>query len=177
VALEVLAAQGSRGLTHRAVDRAAGLPPGSTSNYFRTRSALLSAALRRHVELELPASGELEETPALSLSRDQAKGVILAGVDYILEPRRRALLAARYELVLESTRRPALKRDFEAARERFVRLAETLLRASGCSSPRPHAVQLVALIDGLLLDQLLATSFALDRKGIEQAIERQLATC
>jgi hypothetical protein len=133
--------------------------------------------LRRHVELELPASGELEAVPDLSLSRDQAKDVILAGVDYILEPGRRALLAARYELVLESTRRPALKRDFEPARERFVRLAETLLRASGCSASRLHAVQLVVLIDGLLLDQLLATSFTLDRKGIEQAIDRQLATC
>lgn len=42
-ALAVLAAEGSRGLTHRAVDEAAGLPSGSTSNHFRTRSALLEA--------------------------------------------------------------------------------------------------------------------------------------
>ena len=33
-ALEVLEADGGRGLTHRAVDRRAGLPQGSTSNYF-----------------------------------------------------------------------------------------------------------------------------------------------
>jgi hypothetical protein len=32
-------------LTHRAVDREAGLAEGSTSNYFGTREALLTAAL------------------------------------------------------------------------------------------------------------------------------------
>ncbi|HEX5919668.1 MAG TPA: TetR family transcriptional regulator, partial [Nocardioides sp.] len=35
-ALELVGTQGMRGLTHRAVDAAAGLPAGSTSNYFRT---------------------------------------------------------------------------------------------------------------------------------------------
>ena len=41
-ALELVGTQGMRGLTHRAVDAAADLPPGSTSNYFRTRAALLN---------------------------------------------------------------------------------------------------------------------------------------
>ena len=54
-ALEVLEAEGGRGLTHRAVDRRAGLPEGSTSNYFQTREALLTAALSRLVELERPS--------------------------------------------------------------------------------------------------------------------------
>ena len=40
-ALRVLAEHGMRGLTHRAVDEAAGIPPGSTSYYFRSRSALV----------------------------------------------------------------------------------------------------------------------------------------
>jgi AcrR family transcriptional regulator len=51
-AIAVLAGQGARGLTHRAVDRAAGLPPGTTSNYARTREALLTLALTRIAELD-----------------------------------------------------------------------------------------------------------------------------
>src|SRR5690348_5666405 len=51
-ALALLAAAGMRGLTHRAVDKAAGLPAGSTSNLARTRAALLELALRRLTELE-----------------------------------------------------------------------------------------------------------------------------
>src|SRR6185503_4558551 len=54
-ALAVLDAEGGRGLTHRAVDRQAALPQGSTSNYFQTREALLTAALMRLVELERPS--------------------------------------------------------------------------------------------------------------------------
>ncbi len=44
-AIEVVAAEGLRGLTHRAVDARAGLSAGSTSYYYRTRIALLEAVL------------------------------------------------------------------------------------------------------------------------------------
>ncbi|MGA5424823.1 TetR/AcrR family transcriptional regulator [Streptomyces lavendulocolor] len=51
-ALALLAERGMRGLTHRAVDEAAGLPQGSTSNYARTRQALLETAVRRLADRE-----------------------------------------------------------------------------------------------------------------------------
>src|ERR1700712_1306536 len=41
-AVRVVARSGLRGLTHRAVDREAGLPEGSCSAYMRTRLALLT---------------------------------------------------------------------------------------------------------------------------------------
>lgn len=55
-AIEVLAEQGGRGLTHRAVDTAAGVPSGTTKNYFPSREALLRAVAERCAELyrELP---------------------------------------------------------------------------------------------------------------------------
>jgi DNA-binding transcriptional regulator YbjK len=52
-AIEVLATDGGRGLTHRAVDAAADLPPGTTKNYFPTRQSLLLAAAERCAELYL----------------------------------------------------------------------------------------------------------------------------
>ncbi|MEU6441613.1 TetR/AcrR family transcriptional regulator [Streptomyces sp. NPDC047046] len=42
-ALAVLAAEGGRGLTHRSVDAAAGVPVGTAKNYFPTREDLLRA--------------------------------------------------------------------------------------------------------------------------------------
>ncbi len=60
-AVHLLAERGMRGLTHRAVDEAAGLPLGSTSYYARTRAALLGVALARMTSLE---AGEFAEAVA-----------------------------------------------------------------------------------------------------------------
>lgn len=43
-AIEVLADQGARGLTFRAVDTRAGVPAGTTSNYFTSRDELFTQA-------------------------------------------------------------------------------------------------------------------------------------
>ncbi|MDP1136395.1 TetR family transcriptional regulator, partial [Klebsiella pneumoniae] len=77
-ALALLAERGMRGLTHRAVDEAAGLPQGSTSNHARTRLALLETAVRRQAEREAailtptempdPADGRAALTGALALA-------------------------------------------------------------------------------------------------------------
>ena len=40
-AVELLGTEGLRALTHARVDAQAGVPKGSTSNYFRTRAQLL----------------------------------------------------------------------------------------------------------------------------------------
>src|SRR6186713_2034497 len=44
-AVELLGAEGVRALSHARVDERAGLPPGSTSNWFRTRRALLGGVV------------------------------------------------------------------------------------------------------------------------------------
>jgi DNA-binding transcriptional regulator YbjK len=174
-ALSVLAAEGARGLTHRAVDSAAGLAEGSTSNCFRTRAALLAAALAMHVELDLGPAGEVIVGPLEPLERTRARALILAGLWHVLGDR--TLLLARYELVLEASRRQALHAELSEARARFVSLAEAVLEASGCESPRAHAIQLVACLDGILMDQLIDADAALDREAIEQLLDRLLDSC
>jgi len=176
-ALEVLGELGSKGLTHRAVDNAAGVPQGSTTNFFPTRSKLLQAALRRHVELDTPPTGYLAGISDLKLTRDEARELVMAALDRLLEPSARPMLAARYELVLESNRRPDLHAEFEPARANFVGLAEALLRARDCHHPEERAVQLVAVLDGVLMDQLLNAPSALTRRAIEDLVDRQLDTC
>lgn len=52
-AIEVLGTRGLRGLTHRAVDEVAAVPPGTVSNHFRSRSALVKGVVERMVEQDL----------------------------------------------------------------------------------------------------------------------------
>jgi DNA-binding transcriptional regulator YbjK len=176
-ALTVLAEHGSRGLTHRAVDEAAGLPVGSTSNYFRTRSALLEAALARHIELDLPPSDLIDQIGDMELDRDAVRSLFVAALGRVIDPGARSFIAARYELMLESTRRPDLRGRYARSRERVADLTEMVLRASGCQSPREHAMQIVILMDGIALDQLLDADRALDLAGVEAALDRLLADC
>jgi AcrR family transcriptional regulator len=52
-ALAVVADKGLKGLTHRAVDAAAAVAEGTTSNYFRNRAALVDAVVGRLEALDL----------------------------------------------------------------------------------------------------------------------------
>lgn len=178
-ALAVLGSEGSRGLTHRAVDEAAGLPPGSTSNYFRTREALLEAAARRHLELDMPPAELLEaltkdKTP---ITREQLKALIFAALEPVLAESTRGRLLARYELTLESNRREELHAVMDELRRTVTELTTIALRRSGCKDPEPHARHLVVVLDGISVDQVSATSPTLDRAAIEQLIDRFLKTC
>src|SRR3954454_9248013 len=51
-AMELLGAEGVRALSHARVDARAGLPAGSTSNWFRTRRALLAGVVDWMAERE-----------------------------------------------------------------------------------------------------------------------------
>jgi DNA-binding transcriptional regulator YbjK len=51
--IQLLADGGAKGLSHLKVDTKAGVPEGTTSFYFRTRSALLHAVAERVAELDL----------------------------------------------------------------------------------------------------------------------------
>ncbi|MFE2157878.1 TetR/AcrR family transcriptional regulator [Streptomyces lydicus] len=170
-ALRLLAARGMRGLTHRAVDEAAGLPQGSTSNLARTRAALLEAAVGRLAEREAavltpdelprpqrdrPSGAEAgagaasgagaaaggAEVPAL------AEALSLALHRYLTH--HRELLLARYELALEATRRPALREVYDRAGRAFREPVVAMLAAAGSAAPERHALSVVAWCDGVL---------------------------
>src|ERR1700739_3733028 len=52
-AIQLLADDGAKGLSHLKVDRKAEVPDGTSSFYFRTRAALLRAVAERVAELDL----------------------------------------------------------------------------------------------------------------------------
>jgi DNA-binding transcriptional regulator YbjK len=149
-AIDVLAAQGSRGLTHRAVDAAAGLPPGSTSYYLRTREALLQAVVDRMVELDQGASGEIDLPSDIA---GVTSAIAAMMMDYLVRSRKRTL--ARYELSMEASRYPELHKIVVDGGRELRSLAVTLLQTLGSSDPRRHARMLVAYCDGMLYESLI----------------------
>ncbi|TLF63030.1 TetR/AcrR family transcriptional regulator [Nonomuraea sp. KC401] len=167
-AITLLAERGMRGLTHRAVDEAAGLPPGSTSNLARTRAALLELTLSRLAELELRALGPALASPAAG----PAGGIVdrvAGGLLVQLNDRRRTL--ARYELALEATRRPELREIYDAAGSRFRDPAVALLAAQGSRDPVRHARQLVAFGEGLMFDAIVGAGAMPTFEELRQAVE------
>ncbi|MDX3537554.1 TetR family transcriptional regulator [Streptomyces sp. MB09-01] len=162
-AIGLVAATGLRGLTHRAVDGAAGLPAGSTSYYFRTRTALIGACYQRLAELDLGDVdlgdldlGDLDgESPSALPALDrEAAAAALAGLlhRWLTVGRERQL--ARFELSLEAARNPALEADFLRAGQGPRARAAGILAALGADRPEGAAELLVAWTDGLLYDRL-----------------------
>lgn len=177
-ALGVLESDGGRGLTHRAVDRRAGLPQGSTSNYFATREALLTAALGRLVELERPSVRAMQElVPDGPYQPHRAAELVADLVRGWLTPERAGLALARYELFLEARRRPEFQLALDQVRREYLVLVEQLLPTAGCRDPHRHAPQLLALLDGLVLNQLLQPATELPDDGLVDQLERFFATC
>jgi AcrR family transcriptional regulator len=140
-AITVLADHGARGLTHRAVDQAAGLSPGTTSNYARTREALLTLTLTRIAELDL---AEGAATAGSGLADDVARMVH----QWIIEPGRRQRFLARLELAFEATRRPELRAAYDEMGRGFRTEAARLLAAAGSAHPERDAWTLIAWVEG-----------------------------
>jgi len=119
-ALQLLADDGTKGLSHLKVDARAGVPDGTTSFYFRTRSALLHAVAERIVELDLATLQAVADSPGLgdaSPASALAKVVIQTGEEPNLTRTK-----ARYELTMQATRDPAMAAILERATRAFTKL-------------------------------------------------------
>ncbi|MGY1456823.1 TetR/AcrR family transcriptional regulator [Streptomyces sp. SS8] len=149
-AIDLLAERGLRGLTHRAVDEAAGLPQGSTSNHARTREALLETAVRRLAVREARVLGPAQRMPGPGDDPGTpAEAVALALHRYLTHHRH--LAVARYELALEATRRPALRAIYDrAGTAAFREPLVAMMAAAGSTEPERHALSLIAWCDGVM---------------------------
>jgi DNA-binding transcriptional regulator YbjK len=150
-AIEILASAGSRGLTHRAVDRRLGIPEGSTSSYYRTREALVKATAARITELDLETTAESVST---GTSRLETAQLIAALVEDAAAPGNRERSLARYALLVEAAGDGELRRLFRKSRGSFLHEAERLLREAGAKHPSRGAPALAVFINGLVLSRI-----------------------
>ena len=151
-AVRVLAQQGSRGLTHRAIDTAAEVPKGTTSNYFTSRDEVIDAILLRISERLQPDpdihADLAQRPPGVELFTEYLRDIV-----HRLTGDRDAAIAL-FELRLEATRRPHVAEALTAWRQAGLQADIEFNEKMGLPG-RPADITLFHYaLDGLLLDQL-----------------------
>lgn len=164
-AIHLVVTRGLRGLTHRAVDTEAGLPPGSTSYYLRTRDALLTACVDRLLDRDL-AAGVGTMPPDASLPE-----TLTAMVVGITGHRGEDMLA-RYELSLEAVRRPGLRTALVQSGARLREMLAGALAGYGVPDPEAASWPVAALLDGLMYDRLAGAGTSLAADEFAAAVRR-----
>ena len=151
-AIGILADVGVGGLTHRQVDDRAGLPAGTTSNYFRTRQALLEATAARTVDLHWRRVEALR-TVIGPLTRDGVKVLLTRMISEPDEQARRYTLA-RFELFMEGTRRPELRPFLAELQAAAVKSATLIFDAAGFDPTPQQMEELSRLLNGYVFSNL-----------------------
>lgn len=119
-AIRLLADDGVKGVSHLKVDRKAGVPDGTTSFYFRTRSALLQAVAVRVSELDLKdLTAATRSRPATDAVTAGAPSGLATLVMRSTTGARLIRTKARYELALQSVRDPLLDEAFRSYSDQF----------------------------------------------------------
>jgi len=150
-AIDILCDDGVGGLTHRQVDSRADVPAGTTSNYFRTRQALLEATAARTVDLHWQRVESLQSVIG-PLSRDALKALMVRMLEPDEQFRRWTL--ARFELFMESTRREELRPLMKELQAAAVKSATLMFEAAGFT-PTPERIdELSRVLNGFVFSNL-----------------------
>lgn len=158
-ALEIVGSEGMRGLTHRAVDAAAAVPAGSTSNYFRTREALILGIVERFIVRERAmATGPLDEVDP---SPDGVATAVGRFVERALGPDR-AVTLARYAILVETAQNPGLREGMAPGAGQVDRWALDLITRAGSQHRERDLSILANFVTGLVLHELALPSPDLD---------------
>jgi len=151
-AVELVAEGGSHALTHGKIDRRLGLPPGTTSNYARSRRDLVRLVIDRVADIAnlrddpSPAPDTVSEAVAQlvpAFERAVARGTdtrarMALSIDCIADPELHELL---------TTKSPV--------RAKLLGEAETMLAALGVPDPSARATDFIGIMNGLLYDRLV----------------------
>ncbi|WP_324651819.1 TetR/AcrR family transcriptional regulator [Georgenia sp. H159] len=169
-AIDLLGTGGLRALTHRRIDQHAQLPPGSTSNYFRTRDALLTAAADTIVERELAGAG----AAFAPTSTDEFLEALVALVDHITRDQR-TVTTARLVLFMEASHHPALRESLWRGRALFATALEPVLRDLGARDPGTAASAVMACCEGLILHRIARDDDTDVRPALDLVVRAALA--
>jgi DNA-binding transcriptional regulator YbjK len=151
-AISLLGRQGVRGLTHRAVDAAAGLPAGSASNYFRTKDALLNAVVERFVVRERANWDDLAATVSPTTPAELAQAIAAFARDSA--GAHRTLTLARYAILVEAANHPALREQLTSGGSRVRTWFTNWMRIVGSTDPDRDSPLVMNYVAGLVLHEL-----------------------
>ncbi|MFI6930582.1 TetR/AcrR family transcriptional regulator [Streptomyces sp. NPDC050287] len=150
--IEVLAHEGARGLTFRAVDAEAGVPVGTASNYFTGRDDLLRQIDARLHERLAP---DPEVMNAL-LAGPRDRSLVTAFMDDLMDraTRDRTGYLALLEMRLEATRRPELRASFTTSVRGDLEYGMRFHREAGLPGGDETVTVLYLAMLGLILEHL-----------------------
>jgi DNA-binding transcriptional regulator YbjK len=166
-ALAVVAENGIRALTHARVDERAGLPKGSTSNWFRTRAALIGGLVA------FIAEGERADAANLSRPHVQTPDDLIDLFCGLVETEtgpEASRTRARLALSLEAAHDTELLAPLIRQRAIFTDWTAGLLRDVGARHPDEAARTLLAGGNGLVFHRLTVDPEAEIRPVIERAV-------
>lgn len=163
-AIRVLAEGGSRALTHRAVDQTAGVPPGTCSNHFRTRSALTTAVadeLERR-DIRMSDDFDLASVRTGDAVAQLADAFVMAQLAHPNPQRARLALATD----------PGV--DLSAHHDRLREIMVTVITSAGVAAPESAARMVADHVDGVLLHGLTLGTRSIHQGEVAEAVRRLL---
>lgn len=166
-ALALVGEEGIRALTHARVDERAGLPKGSTSNWFRTRDALLTGVVAHLAERE---RADFEHAPHTAIETPDEFIDALSTMIAVQSGPLAARTRARYTLFLEGAASPGLLTPLLEQRAVFVNWTTEHLTRIGAAHPAEAVRTLMATGDGLVLHRLTVDPDAEIRPVVERAV-------
>ncbi len=149
--IEVLARDGARGLTFRAVDQEAGVPAGTASNYFPNRDALLVQVGNRYYERLIPSDEAMAKSRGPQ-TRETMTELMTEVVERVFHFRTGYL--AILELRLEATRRPELQALLTERVRADLDFNISNYRESEMPAGEDAVVMLYLALNWLILDRL-----------------------
>ena len=164
-AVEEVGEHGIRALTHARVDARAGLPKGSTSNWFRTRAALLAGVIEHLAEEERATAPTRDVT-----TPDDLVELVCTLIEIASGPQA-ARTRVRLALSLEEAHNPDLLVPLQVQRATFVEWTADLLTQVGARHPQQAARTLLACGNGLLFHKLTVEPSAEIRPVIERCVQ------
>ncbi|MBP2413843.1 DNA-binding transcriptional regulator YbjK [Arthrobacter stackebrandtii] len=165
-AIRLVGGQGVRALTHARVDAEAGLPKGSTSNWFRTRDALVAGVIVTIAEQE---RAELAAVLTFARTADEVIDILSALVEdatgtHVCRTR------ARYALFLETAATPDARAPMRTQRSMFEEWTRGLMSTLGARDPDAAARAMLAVCAGLIVNRLTVAPEGPIRPVVELAM-------
>ncbi|MGW6390731.1 TetR/AcrR family transcriptional regulator [Streptomyces sp. NPDC055103] len=160
-AIEVLANEGARGLTFRAVDAGAGVPTGTSSNYFSDRDRLLSEVADRIFVRLTPEPGAIDA----ALLPEPSRALVVELMRWLARrmTAERTCYLGLFELRLEAARRPELQKRFTQVLRGDLDLNIRLHVDSGMPGDADTVRVLYFALTGLLLDHFTVPGLHVER--------------
>lgn len=156
-AAALLVEGGFDAVRHRAVAERADLPLASTTYYFGSLDDLVTAAVEHHARAELDRGRA--QLAALPAERRDLDSLIELVLDQLLGPpagdRDAETVLLRYERLVATFRRPYLRPVMRTLGAELRGLLQEVFTRSGISVDARRLEQLIALVDGAVVNALI----------------------